>query len=338
MESELSAGYRGVNDTRVTLQAGVPAIETQNIVKRYGSMTALNDISLTINQGVTGLLGPNGAGKSTLIKVLLGLVKVNEGSGNVLGLEIGKQGRLIRENTGYMPEDDCYIAGMTGVEVVRFSASLAGFPDVEGLRRAHEILDYCGMGQERYREIETYSTGMRQKIKFAQAIVHDPPLLIFDEPTSGLDPEARDAMLARIRNLSVKHGKTVIISTHILPDVQSCCDDVLIVAKGQLKLADKLEKLSRPSSPTVKLELTRIEDENRSRFVSALRAADFVVDDSDPWSILIISERGSLDPRVWQLANENEVAIRTVLPAMNSLEEIFVNAVRESQTGGLETS
>ena len=168
-------------------------ISLENLVKDYRKMRAFAGVDLEINSGITGLLGPNGAGKSTLIKVLLGLVKVTSGTGTVLGHRLGIEGRAIRNKVGYMPEDDCYIPGMTGVEVVQFSACLAGLPPVEALRRSHEILDFCGMQQERYRKIETFSTGMRQKVKFAASIVHDPEFLIFDEPTSGLDPEERES-------------------------------------------------------------------------------------------------------------------------------------------------
>ena len=148
-----------------------------------------------------------------------------------------------------MPEDDCYLPGLIGVEMVRFAARLSGLPSVEALRRAHEILDFCGIEQERYRPVETYSAGMRQKLKFAQSIVHDPPLLILDEPTSALDPEEREAMLQRIRILAAKHGKSVLVSTHILPDVQAICDTVIILAKGRVRLVEKLSVLSRPVSP-----------------------------------------------------------------------------------------
>ena len=151
--------------------------------------------------------------------MLLGLVRYSGGTGSILGHPLGRDGRRIRSMVGYMPEDDCYMAGMSGVEVVQFSACLSGLPDVEALRRSHEILDFCGMRQERYRAIETYSTGMRQKIKFAAAIVHDPELLILDEPTSGLDPEERESLLNRIALLHREARKSVVISTHILPDV-----------------------------------------------------------------------------------------------------------------------
>ena len=236
-------------------------ISLTGITKNYRDMQALNQINFELHSGVTGLLGPNGAGKSTLIKVILGLVKVTSGSGTVLGYRLGKDGRKIRNQIGYMPEDDCYIPGMTGIEVVQFAASLSGLPMVEGLRRSHEILDFCGMKQERYRKIETFSTGMRQKIKFAAAIVHDPDFLIFDEPTSGLDPEERENLLNRIRILSDEAGKSVLISTHILPDVQAICDHAIIIAKGKKVLSESLQNLNQLSSPTVTTRLEgRVEE------------------------------------------------------------------------------
>ncbi len=184
-------------------------IRLNNLSKQFGAFRVLDDVSLTIGPGVTGLLGPNGAGKSTLIKILLGLLRATSGHGHVLGFQLGQESRAIRETVGFMPEDDCYLPALSGVESVQFSARLCRFPAIEALRRAHEILDFCGAGQERYRHVETYSTGMRQKLKFAQALVHDPPLLILDEPTSGLDPEERSAMLSRIRVLAEKHQQDI---------------------------------------------------------------------------------------------------------------------------------
>ena len=237
-----------------------PLISLRNITKNYRDMQALNGVNLDISSGITGLLGPNGAGKSTLIKVVLGLVKVTLGTGTILGHRLGRDGRAIRNRIGYMPEDDCYIPGLTGIEVVQFSAALSGLPLVEGLRRSHEILDFCGMKQERYRQIDTYSTGMRQKIKFASAIVHDPDFLIFDEPTSGLDPEERENLLNRIRILADDSNKSVLISTHILPDVQAICDHAVILSNGQVVLNDALSALNRPTSPTISLRIQGHED------------------------------------------------------------------------------
>ena len=230
-------------------------IELEDISKSFGSFHALRDVSVSIESGVTGLLGPNGAGKSTLIKILLGLLRPTSGTGRVLDYEIGKQARQIRANVGYMPEDDCFLFGLTGVESVQFSAQLSGMQSIEGMRRAHEILDYCGLEQERYRNVDTYSTGMRQKLRFAQAIVHDPPLLILDEPTSGLDPEEREIMLRRIQRLASDHHKTVVICTHILPDVQAVSDSVVILANGMVRVSDRLQELSRPAEPAVNVRL-----------------------------------------------------------------------------------
>ena len=172
-----------------------------------------------------------------------------------------------------MPEDDCYLPGLSGVEMLQFAARLSGIPAVEALRRSHEILDFCGVEQERYRDVDTYSTGMRQKLKFAQAIVHDPPLLILDEPTAGLDPEEREAMLARIRLLAARAGKTVLLSTHILPDVQVTCQDVVILACGRVRVAERLDVLNRPRSPMYRVEV--VGDSRHSFSGCGVRAATF---------------------------------------------------------------
>ena len=158
-----------------------PLIQLVGLTKDYGSFRALSDVNLQILPGCTGLLGPNGAGKSTLIKVLLGLVRTTAGSGHVLGIPLGSQTTSIRSRIGYMPEDDCYIHGLSGIETLQVAARLTGMESTEAIRRGHEILDFCGAGQERYRAVETYSTGMRQKLRFAMAIVHDPELLILDD-------------------------------------------------------------------------------------------------------------------------------------------------------------
>ena len=305
-------------------------IELENIVKHYGNMRVLDDVSISLRPGVTGLLGPNGAGKSTLIKVILGLVRISSGTGSVNGLSLLEHGKQIRTMIGYMSEDDSYIAGMSGVEVVRYSACLSGMTPTEGLRRAHETMDYCDIEQERYRDVETYSTGMRQKTKVAQAIVADPPILIFDEPTSGLDPEAREAMLNRVKNLSVRHGKTVIISTHILRDVQQICEHVIIMAKGKVKVADRLENIHSPNSRSLFLAV----EGGRQEFQAALDRKGFKVSIADKGQLEIMTEQGTLPREVWQTANETNTQIRSVVPAKNSLETIFREVVGEDARAG----
>src|SRR5258708_32814681 len=242
-------------------------VDVVEITKDYGRFRALDRVSLQIESGITGLLGPNGAGKTTLIKVLLGLVKTTSGRGRLLDFELGRQNREIRAHVGFMPEDDCFLHGLTGVECVQFVAQLSLIPRIEALRRAHEILDFCGLAQERYRTVETYSTGMRQKLRFAQAIVHDPPVLILDEPTSGLDPEERQMMLNRIPLLAREHGKAVLICTHILPDVQSISDSVVILARGRVQVSERLAKLSRPATPALEVRLLGSSD----RFIERMR-------------------------------------------------------------------
>ena len=289
-------------------------------------MRALDGVSLEIQPGITGLLGPNGAGKSSLIKLILGLVKITSGTGTILGHRLGHDGRLIRDKIGYMPEDDCYIPGMSGVEVVQFSACLAGLPQIEALRRAHEILDFCGMKQERYRTIETYSTGMRQKTKFAAAIVHDPEFLIFDEPTSGLDPEERESLLNRIKFLSVQANKSVLISTHILPDVQAICDNVLILSSGRVLLSDSLANLNRTTSPTISFRVLGDHTAILQKLQSLGLAASFSYDRR----VVVESAAENLSDQVWRAAYETDTTIQSLTPAKNSLEEIFLTTIRES--------
>jgi len=302
-------------------------IGLDGIRKDYGVLRALEDVTLSISSGVTGLLGPNGAGKTTLIKVILGLVRIQQGTGKVLGYELGRQARSIRAAIGYMPEDDCYLPGLSGVEMVQFAARLSGFPAVEALRRAHEILDFCGIEQERYRDVDTYSTGMRQKLKFAQAIVHDPPFLILDEPTAGLDPEERETMLSRVRVLAHRAGKAVLISTHILPDVQSICQHVIILARGHVRVADRLNVLNRPMEPAHHVTVLGKAD----LFAARMRTEGFDVTSGENGSLTVRGADADVVHRIWGWARDAGVGIRALVPARNSLEQIFLDAVGEQR-------
>lgn len=299
-----------------------PIIQLRGVSKHYFTTTALRDVSLEIPPGVTGLLGPNGSGKSTLIKVLLGLVRFR-GAGEVLGFRIGSQASRIRQVCGYMPEDDCYLPGISGIEMMRFVAELSGLPGSEALRRSHEILDFCGIEQERYREVDTYSVGMRQQLKFAQAIVHDPAILILDEPTSGLDPQQRSAMLSRIRSLANRSEKSVIISTHILPDVQATCDNVVILNEGAVRLVESLAVLNQPKSPVVKIQI----EGDRSAFVQQLDIEGYEHELSGGDTVLLNDPTGDGASRVFEWARLARVGVRSLAPVRTSLEEVFLGAI-----------
>ena len=303
-----------------------PLISLQNVTKRFGSVTALDDVSLEITPGVTALLGPNGSGKSTLIKALLGLLKLNRGSGHVLGHTLGSQARNIRANVGYMPEDDCYIAGLSGIDMVCFSARLAGLPAVESMRRSHEILDFCGIDQERYRDVETYSTGMRQKLKFAQAIVHDPQLLILDEPTSSLDPEEREAMLSRIRVLSSRFGKSVLVSTHILPDVRAVANEIVIIARGHVCLQTSFASLSEKRTRQYEIRIHGPTDGFLAELTNCGQQAEVTTEGA----VLVAIGQESQIQQLWDAAQTADVAIHSLQPTSDSLETVFLNAVGEA--------
>lgn len=297
--------------------------ELTNVTKDYGNYRALSNVNLTIQPGITGLLGPNGAGKSTLIKVLLGLVRITVGDGQVLGFPIRTSAEEIRTHIGYMPEDDCYVHGLSGIESMQIVAQLSRFPATEALRRGHEILDFCGMGQERYRLVETYSTGMRQKLRFAMALVHDPKLLILDEPTSGLDPEEREAMLNRIRILTRQFGKSIILCTHILPDVQVVCDNVVILAKGSVRVSSTLEELCRMSNPSMTVTLSGDRDAYRSWLMQKGVQSEVL----SLRQLRVFGEADSLNEHLWSAAIETACIVRGLAQSRNSLEQIFLTAV-----------
>jgi ABC-2 type transport system ATP-binding protein len=305
-------------------------VRLKNIVKDYGSYRALDSVTCDIGDGVTGLLGPNGAGKSTLIKVLMGLVRVTSGSGEVLGIPLGSDFRATRARIGYMAEDDCYIPGLTGVEMVQFAARLSGIPKIEALRRSHEILDFCGAEQERYREVDGYSTGMRQKLKFAQAIVHDPDLLILDEPTAGLDPEEREQMLGRIQVLSKQSGKAVIVSTHILPDVREVCDNAVILVRGRVRLVQSLDILKQPSSQAYHVRFIG----EHSAFLDRARRGGVHSKTEDNGVVTLDGLDAGNVHLIWDWARETGTGVRSLAPTRNTLEQMFMDAVRDSGDAG----
>ena len=228
-----------------------------------------------------------------------------------------------------MPEDDCFIEGIAGVEMVQFAAQLTGYPPLHSLQRAHEVLDFCGTGQERYRQIETYSTGMRQKLKFAQAIVHSPKLLILDEPTSGLDPEERIAMLRRIEMLGERTDMSVLICTHILKDVQQICDYAAVLVDGTIPVVDTVENLRRPPSPSYQVRITG----NSEQFMQLARDNNVVPTVNPVGVITLQAQHGLSETDIWQWALEAHVGVQSIVPAKVSMEDVFIQVVQEMQNG-----
>jgi ABC-2 type transport system ATP-binding protein len=218
-------------------------ITITDLGKSYGTNRVLDGVSVEFPGGAMGLLGPNGAGKTTLLKTLLGLLRSDRGRAEVLGLDAARSPLELRRRIGYMPETDCYIPGMKGIRLTTFAGELAGLPAKSALSRAHEVLFYAGLGEARYRLVEEYSQGMRQRLRLAQALVHDPDLLFLDEPTSGLDPAGRREMLDLVKDLAGPQGKHVILSSHLLPDVEEVCKFAVVLNRGRIAAAGPLEDL-----------------------------------------------------------------------------------------------
>src|SRR5512135_2521989 len=219
------------------------SIEVKDLSYSYGAVAALQGISLSIGEGAVGLLGPNGAGKSTFLRILLGFLVPGKGEGKVLGYDIRRDQAMIRRAVGYMPEDDCFIAGMDAVTFTAYFGELSGMPRQEAMKRAHEVLYYVGLGEARYRLLDTYSAGMKQRLKLAQALVHDPKILFLDEPTSSLDPTGRSEVLELIRDIAGHKSIQVLLSSHILDDIESLCETVVILKQGKVAAEGRMDDL-----------------------------------------------------------------------------------------------
>lgn len=296
-----------------------------NLTVRYGSFTALDGFTIDIPEGCVGLLGPNGAGKTTLIKTILGFLTPAEGTGNVLGCDIAHQGRHIRQRVGLMPEQDCYIPGMSAVMYVAYVGELAGMPSEQALRRAHEVLEYCGLGEARYRNVETFSTGMKQRVKLAQALVHGPRLLLLDEPTNGLDPAGREEMLDLVRSISHDKQVNVLVSSHLLPDVERVCDRVIVVVGGKLRASGLIEDLKKIEGRPVDVELK----EPKETFAWSVESAGgkVIAFTGSTYRIQAPGKAEEVTKLVFDAAKKSGVQIRSYMAAERSLEEAFLEAV-----------
>src|SRR5436190_12836398 len=232
-----------------------PLVEFRDLTVSYGPLVALSGVTGAFAPGPTGLLGPNGAGKTTLLKALLGFLAPDAGTLVAFGLDPGRSPLEVRRRIGYMPEVDCHVPGMTAAAFVAFAGELSGMPRDEAISRAHEVLYYVGLGEARYRTVDTYSTGMKQRVKLAQALVHDPDLLLLDEPTNGLDPQGREEMLALVQDISGRRQMSLILCSHLLRDVERVCETVMVMNQGQVAASGAIADLTGPKRSVYDLRL-----------------------------------------------------------------------------------
>ena len=295
----------------------VPALlEARNLTKRYGSTVALDGVSFDVNEGVTGLLGPNGAGKSTAMKLFLGLIQPTSGSAMLLGEEPYRSTEG-RARIGYMPENECLPKSMTASEFLMHMAQVSGIPPGQARTRAADVLRHVGLDEERYRPIGEYSTGMKQRVKLAQAIVHDPVLVLLDEPTAGLDPDGRQQMLHLIHRTANTFGISVMLSTHLMGDVERTADSVIVLESGVLAQEGAVAKLTEETE-TLLIELA----DRRDEFAAALEAKG--VQASDDGQLLIIEHAREADyDLIRDAAVESGARIRRLSPERRTLTDIF---------------
>jgi ABC-2 type transport system ATP-binding protein len=300
----------------------------ENVEVSYGAIKALDGVTCTIEGGAIGLLGPNGAGKSTLLKTLLGFLRATHGTVDMFGLSMPAHAIAVRQKLGYMPEREVVSPKISAVSFLTYCGRLFGMSRVDAMERAHEVLNYVGMGDNRYRKMETYSTGMLQRVKFAQALIHDPKLLLLDEPTNGLDPEGRVEMLELIHELAHKRNVTVILSSHLLPDVSHVCSELLVLSKGKVVRSGSLEALTAVREGLFEVRV----HENQAAYADALEAAGIrcrLQQDGN----LLITQPASMSPRaVFEIAQAQRTHIRHLRPVRHSIEDAFLDAVgREAQ-------
>lgn len=299
-------------------------IELKDLSRTYGAYQALRSVSVQLPPGRIGLLGPNGAGKSSLLKILMGLLPPSSGSGSVLGQDLATGGAALRRLIGYMPEADALIPGLRGSEYVALAGELCGMPRREAQRRAHEVLTYLELEDARYRKLEEYSTGMKQRLKLAQALVHDPPLLLLDEPTSGLDPAGREALLNLLLALGKDHGKSLILSTHLLGDVEKVCETVVILHHGQILRHGTVRELRTHRQDRYRLQIQG----DPKAFVEELRLEGAqILHDNGRGELRVAVPPGFVTRAFFALADNHQVLLRGMQPDDEELEEMFLRTV-----------
>jgi ABC-2 type transport system ATP-binding protein len=304
-----------------------PVIEIEDLRVHLAGREILKGLTCRLGEAgagkAVGLLGPNGAGKSTLIQALLGFHKPSAGRARILGFDCLTQAREVKARIGYMPESDSFIANMTAVAFLRLMAELSGMPEEAALEKAHEVLFHVGLGESRYRQIGTYSLGMKQMAKLAQAIVHGPELVILDEPTNGLDPAARQRMLKLIREMKEQHKMNVLLCSHLLTDVEQVCEEVVILKDGLIVHQADLEAERRANRRFVQLEVGG--DDRGLAAALASVGAEGATESAGVWRIVLPADVPIAS--LWKVAAGQNLKVRKLTHRRDTLEEIFLKAV-----------
>jgi ABC-2 type transport system ATP-binding protein len=311
-----------------------PVIELQGLSVHLGGRPVLRDLTAALAGRCIGLLGPNGAGKTTLLHTLLGFFRPSSGTAQVFGRDIRTDAAAIRGRMGYMPETDSFISGMSGVRFVRLMAELSGLPASAALERAHEALFYVGLGEARYRPVDSYSLGMKQLVKLAQALAHGPHLLFLDEPTNGLDPPARRRMIDLIRGIRDGGEARVIISSHLLRDVEECCDEVLVLKAGRVAVYANLEEERRANRRLLELEVrTAAGAPAAAEFADLAAKLGCECAQGTRQRLKLVLPEGVEAADMFRLAAEARLQIRRLDYKRDSLEDIFLKAMEGDANG-----
>ena len=306
-------------------------MQVNGIVKRYGQFLALDQFSCEIPSGVTGLLGPNGAGKTTFIRCLLGIHPYESGEISFLGWELPRDLLMVKDHIGYQPEVATTLNKTSAMKYVTHMCRLAGLPREPAIQRAFDTLHYVGLEEARYRDMKTFSQGMLQKVKLATAIVHDPLLLILDEPTSGCDPDSRDQILKLIRELGRDYGKNILVSSHLLPDIEFCANNVVVMSEGRTIIQGDLKSILQQQEKKIQLKIVVSGD--AELFASILSKNGFeVIEVTEEITCLIDNDKTNGEfLQIFKLAKENEMNVRMLSPYRQRLEDVFLAAVRDDK-------
>ncbi|HYC79314.1 MAG TPA: ABC transporter ATP-binding protein [Planctomycetota bacterium] len=308
---------------------GAFVVTARGLAHRFGDVLALDGLDVSLPRGTVGLLGPNGAGKSTFLKVVLGLLRPDEGAATVLGEDPIRRGAAIRRRIGYMPERDCHLPNLTALDHVALAAELSGMPRNAAFRRAHETLHYVGLSEQRYRAVDGFSAGLRQRCKLAAALVHDPDLLVMDEPTNGLDPAGRREFLDLIVEVA-RSGISVVLSTHLLPDVQETCEHVVVVGRGRVVRQGTVAELTRG----VERERSARFAGDPGPFLEALTRRGVACRyDASTGDLRLTLPEGAESRAVFEAAVEARCGLKRLLPARGTLEEVFLESLGGRRAG-----